>query len=357
MAIINMNIPSIYNTPISNTFIENYMPYANPTYSCIYIYSLKECLSGNTKITTKDIAQKFNLLDSDVKNCWEYWSNKGIISLDSDSENNISINFIFPVPVPPEYNSTISEDNNLDIKKAPTYSPDELNLYMENSEEVSKLFKHAEKVLRKTLSYNELNTIFGFHEHFKMPLDVIEILLDYCGESNKTNMKYIESIAMEWIDNGIMTKKEAMFNKNSKSIMKILDRNYSNITTEEMKFIKKWLDELKMPINIVLEACEKAVIQLNRKPLNASRKPFPYIDKIICYWHENNVKSINDVKNLDSKYKKENEIKQEEKKLQNNKRAYKTTNKFVNYKQPQIDFKSLERANFEYLQEVLRGEK
>ena len=50
-----------------------------------------------------------------------------------------------------------------------------------------------------------MNTIIGFHEWLKLPLEVIELLFTYCTESNHYDLRYIEKVAIGWSNEGITT--------------------------------------------------------------------------------------------------------------------------------------------------------
>ena len=54
-------------TQISNNFIENYMPRANPIFVSVYILAYKRLTCG-MNLDTKDLASVFNILESDVIN-------------------------------------------------------------------------------------------------------------------------------------------------------------------------------------------------------------------------------------------------------------------------------------------------
>ena len=69
------------STPIPNIFIDKYMLSAPYTYSIIYIYSYRNCFAGNGNISNTQIANKLDILESDVIKAWKFWSDKGIVSI------------------------------------------------------------------------------------------------------------------------------------------------------------------------------------------------------------------------------------------------------------------------------------
>ena len=77
-------------------FIENHMVRANGSYVKVYLYALMLASRG-ARSEQAQIAQSLNLLESDVKNAFDYWKNEGLLSFDGDtiilgSENNHTAN-------------------------------------------------------------------------------------------------------------------------------------------------------------------------------------------------------------------------------------------------------------------------
>ena len=74
-------------TSISNVFIDEYMPKANGEFVKIYLHLLRLIGSGEAlsqELSTEKIADKFNLLESDVMRALNYWCEQGLLSLTFD---------------------------------------------------------------------------------------------------------------------------------------------------------------------------------------------------------------------------------------------------------------------------------
>lgn len=72
--------------PLSNAFIEQYITRAKPVFVCIYIYSFKKCLDGQT-LTLKQIADDFDILESDVLSAWKFWKKENVIEFKQNGDN------------------------------------------------------------------------------------------------------------------------------------------------------------------------------------------------------------------------------------------------------------------------------
>ena len=82
-------------TPVSNVFIENYMPAARGEFVKVYLLGLKYCVSGEPGVASQIMASSLHLLETDVLNAWTYWSDAGVIKMiPMDNMGNFSIQFM-----------------------------------------------------------------------------------------------------------------------------------------------------------------------------------------------------------------------------------------------------------------------
>ena len=80
-------------TSVSNIFMDEYMPRANGEFIKIYLHLLRLVNSNNDiadELTTERIADKFNMLESDVIRALNYWAEQNLITLSYNSQNEIS---------------------------------------------------------------------------------------------------------------------------------------------------------------------------------------------------------------------------------------------------------------------------
>ena len=71
-------------TSVSNIFMDEYMPRANGEFIKIYLHLLRLVNSNNDiadELTTERIADKFNMLESDVIRALNYWAEQNLITL------------------------------------------------------------------------------------------------------------------------------------------------------------------------------------------------------------------------------------------------------------------------------------
>ena len=369
MGLISINtIHNISATSISNMFIDTYFGKANPAFIVVYLYFHRHFQSGNATLDVKDVADRLNLLESDVVNGLKYWQKQKLVKFETNG-NDYTIDFL-PVQIKNNVLRVIkktepkksaakkpkakmtneqiqTQEQKRDIEKPvivekrPIYTPAEIEIYQTESSEIKRLFLSAEKSLGKLLSSNDLSTIFGFYDWLRLPIDVISILLDYCAERGHRSMRYIEAVAIDWSEKGINTTEQAneliqSFNSSYRQILKALGLGSKDPAPAQIKFMDKWIYEYKMPLDVILEACDITI-------LDAPKPTIKYANTIIESWYKNGVKTVADAKKAMAEHKKAPET---------SKPAAKP-NRFANFTQREWDFGSeeMQKLKWKYLED------
>ena len=82
-------------TPVSNVFIEKYMPKARGEFIKVYLLMLKYNNSGEMGANSTILASSLNLLESDILNALNYWHDEGVLRLiPIDKMGNYNVEFI-----------------------------------------------------------------------------------------------------------------------------------------------------------------------------------------------------------------------------------------------------------------------
>lgn len=341
---------SLVTTPVSNNFIENYMPLSNPIYSLIYIYLFKK-YANHEEVSKEDLAKKFNILETDVNNALQYWKDNKLINL-----TDTTIEFLLPAKVVLESATQPSATQPsatrpsakppMTVEQCPNYSTDELKAYGKQSE-IKDLYSYAEKKFGRMLRKTDLNLIFALYDWLRMSPELIKKLLDHCTENGHSNLNYIEAVALDWRERNINTPAEAeeyifTFTKTYREILKAFGQGNRSPVPREVEYMEKWLNEFKMPLEIILEACDRTIM--------ATGKPsFKYADSIILNWHNENIKTIDEIIALEKDFAK---TKSEEKKKPRQKK-----NKFSNFEGREIDYSEIEKLEQQLLDNVVSGSK
>ena len=164
MSTLMLKNDSINFTPVSNIFIDKYLPIARGEFIKVYLLLLKYNVTNEPGVNIAILAQSLNLLESDVMNALHYWNEEGVIKLlPIDNMNNFSIEF-----------SHLEEDD--------VSTPKNVNLLNSilNDSETTAMLKDIEKILARPLSPKEMETYLSWQNNFSFSAELILLLIEYC---------------------------------------------------------------------------------------------------------------------------------------------------------------------------------
>ena len=335
-------------------FVDHFLTGCPPVYPLIYIFSLRRLLGGDP-VSVQEISEHFQLTVTDVMSAWHHWERVGLVKLEGNPPD-ISITFL-PVREPEPAVKSKEPDPKLlqltlpEIPEArPQYTVQELSVYRTQSKEIERLFAKAEQALGKLLTYNDMNVIFGFYDWLRLPLEVIEYLLNYCAQHGHRSLRYMEKCAIDWAERDIDDLDKAItyihtFDKNYRSILKSMGKLSNFPTPAQRKQMDKWLHEMHMPLDVILEACD-------RTTLSAEKPSLSYVDKILTKWHKAGITTLAAVKQADDDFTQ----KREQREVKDTAKVQKPkNNRFINFDQRENDYTQIEQLERQYLLQRLKG--
>lgn len=342
-------------TKVSNSFIDHYMTDANEAQIKIYLYLLRSVVSGD-EISVAAIADRFNYTERDILRSLIYWDKQGLISLDHDEYGNVRGICLNNIEKPVFHGSiasvcgemTPAERKQREPEKAaapehtasaarPFYSAGQIQEFRENADVKGLLFM-TEQYLGRPLSSSDYSSILYIYDSLHFDVALIEYLIDHCVNSGHRNMRYIESVALDWSDKGIRSVEEAKYETGAGrreyyDVLKAFGLSGRNPVKTEMDYIRRWRDEYGFSSELIIEAVNRT--------MNAISKPsFQYADSILQRWRARHVSKMSDVAEEDKLHenrKRENAApaKQQEKSG--------ASTRFTNFKERDYDFSELEK--------------
>ncbi len=278
-------------------FISDYMPKALSGYTKVYLYLLAIFSDPvASPLSLEEISSHLDMLYSEVLQALKYWNDQGVISFSELSIDEFDLEFYFEQPQAKEAPSTRPLSKTIIRQTRPEYRTEEINLYLQDSPSVLKLFRVAEEYLGRLLTITDQKILFSLYDWLHMPFDLIEYLIEHCASNNHRAIHYIEKVAISWIDEGITTvdaaKEKVTMDKRYFKILNSLGASKSTLTSAERHCMNKWFETYHFNMDIILEACQRTVMQTNKPSLN-------YTDSILTSWYNDKVKSIDDIQALD----------------------------------------------------------
>lgn len=274
---------------VENSFVDKYMCDANGYFVKVYLYLLRHS-ADKSDLSLSKIADVLNMLQSDVLSALKYWDSLGVIKFVQKDKNDYDIDLSYRADTAMEAQSpqpVKAEDETVETPKqvmrtSPTYQMSEINNIIMGNEKIKGMFNIASQILNKTLSSNDMKIIYSFYDYLKLPVEVIFLLLEYCVTVDKTNMRYMEKVAIGWADDEINTtrkannyiKQKTLENNLISKYRKMFKINDRDLSDTETSYIKKWVNEYKCTEEQIFDAYNKTV-------LNTGKVAFKYMDAIL----------------------------------------------------------------------------
>lgn len=263
--------------------------------------------------------------------------------MDNDNINtdNITTDNMAPDNIPSDKASATLKSFNMaqpDFSKK-VYTANEISSFNEKSEVVEFMYI-AQKLLGKTLSASDVNTLLFFYDVLGFDSDLIVYLLEYAISNNHRQMRYIEKTAISWANEGIDTVDKAkasteLYSSRCYPVLKAFGISGRNPGAGEKALIVKWTDSYGFPMDIVLDACNRT--------MNTIHQPsFEYADSILTKWKEKGIRTLSDVKLLDGEHQK-NKAAYKKNQTDNNETSARPKNSFNNFNQRTYNYESLEK--------------
>ena len=334
-------------TLIDNSFIDHYMADANGEFVKIYLY-LVRCACPGRDVSIPGIADFFEQTEGDVRRALNYWKTQGLVDLVQDASGQISQIVmrscscapagaafqtkgasvrVTAASMPSEtglpqsgagsqaetplpQSDSRQQTNEMHPANIPastgseasgTPPVEEAHQHKQSRQlkraELGKLYYVAEIYFQRNLSSAEMSMIDYFVNDLDMSADLVEYLLEYCIGKGHTSVRYMETVAQNWVAQNITTVQQA------KDESRSFGGDYTVILRElgltrkpapaETALMDKWLSEYAFSLDLIKEACRRTVLQ-------ASSPSLSYADSILTRWHNASVRSLQDVARLDA---------------------------------------------------------
>ncbi len=273
-------------------FVDYCMKDANPTYIAVYIYGFRQCFSKNPKGKVADVAAALGILESDVVRAWQYWERRGVVSLSYNSESDMT-DFSVTFSDLSSFSEAQKEENGEEKSaEKPPYKLSDVTKARNKDMALSEMYTHAEMIMAKPLTQNDILTLYSLYDWLGMPVEVILMIIEHAVSLGKKSMRYIETIALSWSENGITTADAATeylssFEKAGKMkrrFKKLLGISGRDLTETEAGLLASWSEGLGFSDEMIRLAYEKTVMKTGKVSFN-------YMNAILKDWAEKGIKT------------------------------------------------------------------
>jgi len=255
------------------------MPSMSSDYVKVYLYCL--FLSKyNKQASAEDLSKKLEIDLNQVKNALIYLENIGVIVRKNNSIQMVDLK---------------EKEINKIYRPKTTSSPEDVSLSIERNKKRSKIISAINNTFfQGVMSPSWYTDIDAWFDRYGFEEDVMYALFQHCYDRKGLAKQYIEKVAESWHSKNIKNSFDLdnYFIEYQKlrdikyKIVKKLNRR-SPLTEYEEDYIETWVMEYNYDFSII----DMALRQTTRTP----NPNFEYINKIITNWHENGLKTKEEI--------------------------------------------------------------
>jgi DnaD and phage-associated domain len=257
--------------PVSVDFIKNFMPSAPGDYIKVYLFGLMQASAG-AELSEQSICRCLNLTEMQINEAFQYWQNKGILTLAGTKP--IQCNFLMP---------------------AVEASPANQKLYPNQN-----YIAEVQSILNRSLTTNDIKTFIDFIQVYGLKEEIVLRLIKHCSSESvrgrNVSVSYLEKMAVSWADEGIDTPEKAedkinCYNAITSGALRVirrLDTSSGRLpTADEQELYAKWSNEWGFTQDAILLAMSDTT---------AAIKPsMKYLDGILKSYYEKRIVSTTDI--------------------------------------------------------------
>ncbi len=170
---------AVFTVPTAVT--DRYLKFAKAEHIKVLLYILRNMAED---FSVEDISENTDVSLYDVKEALLYWADTGIL-VEKDK----------PVLEKPEKQKTVEKNirpSRTDVAKRGSEDP-----------KIRYLLNQAQLKLGRNLKSNETSTLVWLYDDEGLDVSLILLIIQYAVQHNKANIRFIESVAVDWINQGI----------------------------------------------------------------------------------------------------------------------------------------------------------
>lgn len=265
-------------TEVDNIFINDYLPFAEPKNTIVYLYGLYMCNSTSFDNSLENFSKILNMSEEDIISAFEYWEEQGLVRI--LKTNPLQITYI-PLK------------NVLSANKL--YKPDKYEVFNSQAQEI---FKN-----KRQISKHEYEEYYDFLERYHVEQEALLMIMKYCVETKKSAVgyNYILTVAKNWANEGITStmqveeKLQVMEEKSFElnEIFKVAGIKRAPYV-EERALLGKWLNEYGFTFDVVLYLV---------KNKTKSHFSFDRLDGILTKYYEMKLLSVSEIESFEKEKK------------------------------------------------------
>ena len=246
-------------TPVSNRFIDEFLPDAGGEFVKVYLLLLRR-ISGGGGLSVSYMADTLNNTEKDVLRALKYWEKAGLLRLEYGKGTELSGLELLPEPAGETACTEEEETRYREYPEEPGYpeqtgypeAPEEEKKEgaglsdLSEDEDFGQLLDLVGCYLGKILTARDCEVLAHLYGEVGMSAELLEYLVEYCVSGGHKSIRYIETVALNWHERGIETVEQAREEavnggKNVYAVLKAFGLGGRNPAAVERSMIDRWI--------------------------------------------------------------------------------------------------------------------
>ncbi len=267
--------PSVFSAvfPFSSEVVDKYLKLASGEQIKVLLYIMRN--NGNNP-SLEEISTQTDVLIYDVKEALMFWADAGLLVSNAAQTNNDTQKNIVKKVLKPQRE---------DVAKRGLEDP-----------KIRYMLNETQLKFGRNLKTNETSTLVWLYDDQGLDVSLILLIVQYAVTHNRANIRFIESVATDWLNKGIISLEDADRELNNLAmgeqawavVQSVFGIERRKPSKKEIELSLKWIDEWKISKEMLLAAYEACVDA-------KSKFSFPYVAKIIENWHQKGYKKPEDI--------------------------------------------------------------
>lgn len=165
----------------------------------------------------------------------------------------------------------------------------------ESSPDFQGMLKEIERMIGKPLNSLMASLFYNMQESLGFSPEMIVMLAAFCNRTDRFTYRYMETVAVDWYDEGIRTFEQAEAKISALEESQSLERRLQKAFGIATAFSKKQKEQIAAWVAMGMG--EEMIIEAYNRCMDAKgQMGFPYMNKILQNWQEKGFKKVSDIR-------------------------------------------------------------
>ncbi len=260
---------------------------------------------ANPDFSISSASAKLGIDEADFITALRFWEDAGIIETKSRGRGKTKTDDDAKIKKKsPTHNDSSTAKRRM-TSRLPAYTTDEVARFLEQNASTAELIDTCENILGKIFTTAETEIVIGMLDHLSLSEDYIMLLFAHAVKIDKKSVRYIEKMALGFVDRDITKYSELESELASAEavessihhVRSLFGIGSRTLTSKEKAMIKDWCVNWGFSDEIITKAYEITANATGEASLS-------YANAILENWHNAGLKTIEEIEAYSAEFDK-----------------------------------------------------